>query len=1061
MIPLQLTLKNFLSYRDATLNFRGLHVACICGANGAGKSSLLEAIAWAVWGQGRTASEDNLIHLGTKEAQVDFTFSCHGRTYRIIRSRYRNQTSALEFQIQTQRGFHSLTARGVRATQQLICYHIKLDYDTFINSAYLRQGRADEFMLKRPSERKQILADLLKLDQYDVLAEQAKERSRQYKAEISVLEQAIADVDVRLQQNDGLDLEQAALEATLAHMRQQQDDDRCALQQHQANQQQRQLWQQEQALYQQRYQHELEGYQRLQHDQVQIQQQQQLIDSILTEAEAIATHYAQLQALQHEDDELTARLQTYQAAQARRQQLETQLTTATTQLTAELQTVESRLEALACEAQDMQTLLDKIGDLDPALHQLYQARQRLSELDQLQVQVSPLLQRQQHLQQQVQLESARLTARLDDLHSLTQELQAQQQQQPRLQQAVLDIASQIEALEQRRSYQQQVREKGTERRNFLERLQERQRDYERQIAEWDAKIRLLQEGVQDSDREFQRQTAGVREAGSAYRTHSTPLNHTFTIAQETASQPLGQDAEETALQVTAHYPPCPLCDRPLDQHHWQLVLQRHQDEHQESLRQLWVVREQLAVSEREIQILRQEYRELEQELTRYNAALERRGQLQEQLHSMSGIEQRLQHIRDEETILRRSLQEQTYARDLHDELQQLQQTLQQLNYDDKTHALVRGDIERWRWAEIKQAEMRQAVRQLRRLDEQRPQLVAHSTQLNQQLQAVYDSSLQHDLNQLDHEIAAVGYDAERHARVRETLRQAHVWQFRYQALLQAQQQAPQIQQQHEAIEASRIATGQTLQMIEAQVAGLADQLQQCPDCTDAIQQLDHQIQERRSHLDHLLAQLGRLQHQRQQQQQLQQYRMQQQQQIQQAKRQGRIYTELAQSFGKNGIQALIIETVLPQLEAESNQILSRLSANQLHVQFVTQRAGKRKSSAKLIDTLDILIADTNGTRPYETYSGGEAFRVNFAIRLALARLLAQQSGTPLQMLIVDEGFGTQDQAGCDRLIRAINAIASDFACILTVTHMPHLKEAFQTRIEVQKTPDGSKLQLLM
>ncbi|HHP7244889.1 MAG TPA: SbcC/MukB-like Walker B domain-containing protein, partial [Elainellaceae cyanobacterium] len=158
--------------------------------------------------------------------------------------------------------------------------------------------------------------------------------------------------------------------------------------------------------------------------------------------------------------------------------------------------------------------------------------------------------------------------------------------------------------------------------------------------------------------------------------------------------------------------------------------------------------------------------------------------------------------------------------------------------------------------------------------------------------------------------------------------------------------------------------------------------------------------------------------------------------------------------------SLMIENVLPQLEAEANQILGRLSANQLHVQFVTQRAGRRKSS-RLIDTLDILIADIQGTRPYETYSGGEAFRVNFAIRLALARLLAQRSGTSLQMLIVDEGFGTQDAAGCDRLISAINAIASDFACILTVTHMPHLKEAFQTRIEVQKTPDGSTLQLLM
>ena len=138
--------------------------------------------------------------------------------------------------------------------------------------------------------------------------------------------------------------------------------------------------------------------------------------------------------------------------------------------------------------------------------------------------------------------------------------------------------------------------------------------------------------------------------------------------------------------------------------------------------------------------------------------------------------------------------------------------------------------------------------------------------------------------------------------------------------------------------------------------------------------------------------------------------------------------------------------------------MARLTGNQLHVQFLTQKAG-RKKNAKLIDTLEINIADNNGTRPYETYSGGEAFRINFSIRLALAKLLAQRAGTSLQLLIIDEGFGTQDSEGCDRLIAAINAIANDFSCILTVTHMPQFKEAFQNRIEVHKTNQGSKLTL--
>jgi DNA repair protein SbcC/Rad50 len=170
-----------------------------------------------------------------------------------------------------------------------------------------------------------------------------------------------------------------------------------------------------------------------------------------------------------------------------------------------------------------------------------------------------------------------------------------------------------------------------------------------------------------------------------------------------------------------------------------------------------------------------------------------------------------------------------------------------------------------------------------------------------------------------------------------------------------------------------------------------------------------------------------------------------------------IHQELAQAFGKNGIQALMIETVLPQIEAEANQILGQLTNHQFHVRFITQKAGKK--SDKVIDTLEIEIADHQGTRPYETYSGGEAFRINFAIRLALSRILAQRKGGTLQTLIIDEGFGSQDPEGCDRLIAAINAIAPNFECILAITHMPPLKEAFSAQIEVTKTDAGSKLTL--
>jgi exonuclease SbcC len=107
------------------------------------------------------------------------------------------------------------------------------------------------------------------------------------------------------------------------------------------------------------------------------------------------------------------------------------------------------------------------------------------------------------------------------------------------------------------------------------------------------------------------------------------------------------------------------------------------------------------------------------------------------------------------------------------------------------------------------------------------------------------------------------------------------------------------------------------------------------------------------------------------------------------------------------------------------------------------------------ETLDIQISDSAGIRDYEMYSGGEAFRINFAIRLALAEVLAQRAGARLQTLVIDEGFGSQDEAGRQRLVEAINLVKDEFAKILVITHIDSLKDAFPSRIEVTKTHRGS------
>ncbi len=1000
MIPKRLVLRNFLSYREATLDFEGLHVACVAGANGAGKSSLLEAIAWALWGESRTVAEDDVVHLGEQEAQVSFSFEHQQQVYRVVRSRRRKQGGMLEFQVQTAQGFRPLTQRGMRATQLLINQTLRLDYETFVNAAYLRQGRADEFMLKRPSERKQILADLLKLGQYDELAERAKERAREAKAEVTVLEEAIARLQTEVSERSAIAHQVAALEEQLASLQAAQEADQHILTAYEQQQQTRQRLTQDLQWVQHQRQHGQREHDRLWATEQALCQELEQVAAVLARAAEISAGMATLQALEQEEEQMAAQAQAQQTLQAERDRCYQAHQAEVQALQWQLQQQKIQLTTLDDHLAELHPLLQKREQVAQAVADLTQARDRLKALDALHLQVVPLQKQRQTLEQQLAQSQADLTARLRAIADSHRQLMAQQATYPQLQAAVQLVGQTLESLAAKRTYQEKVREKGVERRNFMERLQAQQRSYEEQMAQIQHKLELLQ--------------------------------------QPNAS--------------------CPVCDRPLEQHNWEMVLAKHRQEQEELQKEIWAIREQLAVSEREIQVLRQEYRDLEEALTDYGRALEQRGHLLAQLGTCEQVSQQLQSLALERSHLERCLAENVFATDIRAELQQVEAQLAQLGYDERDHALVRGQVDQLRWAEVRQAEIRQAEMKAAQLQEQRPQLLAAIANLEAAIADLAHSPTVQTLVALDAQIADLGYSLEAHQQLRHRLKASQGWALQHQTLKTAQQAQPQLEAQRQEMQQQREALEAQLALWQTQEEQLTQQLTNLPDCQADLEQVQQRMGDRQRQRESLLAQFGALQQQLTQLDQRQTELTQHQQTLQQVQRRLRVHQELATAFGKSGLQTLLIEHLLPQLEAETNHLLGRLSAYQLHVQFVTQRASRSRHS-KPIDTLDILIADTQGTRPYETYSGGEAFRVNFAIRLAIARLLAQRSGTPLQMLIIDEGFGTQDREGCERLIGAINAISADFACILAVTHIPHFREAFETRIDVIKTAQGSELTL--
>ena len=155
MIPVKLKLSNFTSYgeKPPELDFTKFKMAAISGQNGAGKSSLLDAITWCVWGDSRAGeSSDSLVRLGANEMLVEFSYELDKNIYTVKRSRSKKSGghSVLEFWSSS----HNLTEGTIKTTQQKIIDTLHLTYETFTNSSFIRQGNAGEFTTKGPTERK-------------------------------------------------------------------------------------------------------------------------------------------------------------------------------------------------------------------------------------------------------------------------------------------------------------------------------------------------------------------------------------------------------------------------------------------------------------------------------------------------------------------------------------------------------------------------------------------------------------------------------------------------------------------------------------------------------------------------------------------------------------------------------------------------------------------------------------------------------------------------------------------------------------------------------------------
>ncbi len=849
MIPLRLQLRNFMSYRGEhnEVDFSGIHVACLVGDNGHGKSALLDAITWALWGKSRARRDDDLITWGEEEAEVRLEFELAGQRYRVIRRRTRagRGQTLLELQIHNGMLFVPIGGDSVRKTQEKINELLRVDYDTFINSAFILQGRADEFTTKRPGKRKEILADILGLDVYDEYERRARDKVREAEGRLQLLEQELEEIK-----------------------------------QHSAD---------------------IPKYERA------VEEAERAVNGVRGRLNAVE---AKLRRVRDEVKVLEAREEELIRVERRLREVRR-----------EIEELGRRREALEARVRHHEALLSRAEEVEGAYAQLQAARQEVERWNRKMRELLELQEERRDVQRRIDEARHRLERELHHKEQVVAQCQAELAK-------VQELMARRKTLEQRRAE-----------------LDTLEHDLE--------ELRAARDAAWAEQGELLAENARLRQEMEHLKEHIQLL-----------------EAEQGAA--------CPVCRQPLtDQHRQQVLAQARAegkalgDRYRQNKKRLEALKADVEARERRLKEIE---RRLRTERPRIDRELAR---LEQQLEQAEAVRRRMAGAQVDAEALRRRLDARDYAHDDQARLLELDREARRLGYDRGAHEE----------AERRARDLLPAEEEWNRLRLAREQVAG-------------DRETLRDLN----------------AR----LRQAQV----------------------------------TLADLEARRDHLVVELEKGSALRRKEEDLKYQVRALEAELSDAQIALGsarqRLDYARRQAEK------------QKAKEQERdhwqerltAFKALQEAFGKRGLQAMIIESVLPEIEEEANRLLAMMTDGRMYVRLETQRETKKGS---VVETLDIIIADEHGARPYELYSGGEAFRVNFALRIALSKLLARRAGARLQTLFIDEGFGSQDRTGRERLIEAINAIQEEFARILVITHIEELKDAFPARIDVVKGEHGSRI----
>ena len=860
MIPVKLALKNFLSYGEDVppLDFTQFHIACLSGNNGQGKSALLDALTWAVWGEGRKASQEkkadnSLLRIGQKDMQVEFVFDLEGDRYRIIRNYSitgKSSRSGLEFQVfnQEDNEYISLTGSSIRETQGKIIKTLRIDYQTFINSAFILQGRIDEFSRKSARERKEILSEILGLSRYDELANLAKSHLREINNIIITKESRLEYI---YQETANLDF------------------------------------------YKEKIKELSESY-------------KEISQKIKMEEKKAGKLKEEINILKHKSEqcaELEDRIEQYRQEIARGQK---------------------QIELRKKEIIDCQRIISQKEKVLNDFENYQRFNTENNEFSRKLQQIRKIEEERVLTERKIESERVNLEVGVRNKKDRHKDLKMKAEQGIKNRTKLLELEKKMKEIKSLEGQSEEIRQKGSELKVKISSIKGQIERLEKDNKDNQEKLRLLREN------------------------------------------PEGE---------------CPLCEAKLNAERKRKIEDNINKEINLNLKRIEKLRKETEESSKQKDRLVEKWRETNQKLKYKDIWQQELSKAYLEREESTQARKLMVGLQEEIKKLEKIIQEKRYALEEQKKLKEIEGQIKNIGYDEARHRLLNRKIEELSNAPLEKAKLEEAEKKI--------------------------DSLKDGLSEL-----------------KENYQQKKL----------------------------------NLKDLEKKKEKVRIELKELPSLKEKLVQEERLLNSEQILKDNILEERGGYQSKFDQCLKLGKEKKKISKELEESKKEQNIYQKLIVAFGKNGIQALIIENALPEIEEEANNLLSKLTNNSTQISIESLRDLK---SGGIKETLDIKISDELGIRDYELYSGGEAFRIDFSLRIALSKLLTRRAGTKLRTLVMDEGFGTQDEEGIDNLVQAIQSISDDFDKILVITHLESLKNAFPVRIEVTKLPEiGSRFEII-